>query len=311
MKVRDFGEEALIAAFAEIYRVRSGVELGIGDDGAIVRNQTPRTVISTDIASEGVHFNRLWSTPTDIGAKIAIANLADIFAMGGTPRFLTVAISASGDEEVSYLLDIARGIESVAALHDVSIIGGDVVAGSALTISITAFGEIEKPKLRSGAQVGDVLFLTRGTGRSLGGLLLLSKGLADSAAPEVKVFQRPDFHPEDLQNFGLENISALMDVSDGLISDLNKIATASSVSIDLQFDSAQLQYLQTYAMKTGVPELELFLRSGEEHSFIVVIPEEFVAKVPVTWIKLGHVMAGAGLTHHGGQLEITKDSWHW
>ena len=61
MKVRDFGEEALIAAFAEIYRVRSGVELGIGDDGAIVRNQTPRTVISTDIASEGVHFNRLWS----------------------------------------------------------------------------------------------------------------------------------------------------------------------------------------------------------------------------------------------------------
>lgn len=311
MQVRELGEGALIAAFADIYRARAGVEIGIGDDGAVVASSYPRQVITTDIATDGIHFNRSWSGPFDIGAKIAIANLADVYGMGAMPQYLTVALSVSGEEEVSYILDIARGIESVASAYSVSVVGGDVIAGSALTIAITAIGGVNSPVLRSGAEVGDTVYLTRGTGKSLGGLLLLGKGLATRESSEVKVFQHPDFHPEDLLECGFEKMSALMDVSDGLISDLPRIAKASGVGIDLDVDEDQFIYLREFAEKLEISERELFLRSGEEHSFIVVIPEQHLTKVPSQWIKIGRVVVGTEITFRGKALDLMEKSWHW
>lgn len=311
MNVREFGEEALIAAFADIYRMRAGVEVGIGDDGAVVSLREPHQVISTDLATEGVHFNRSWSSPADIGAKVAIANLADIYAMGALPRFLTVALSISGSEEVSYLLEIARGIESVAQAHNVSVVGGDVIAGDSLTIAITAIGGVTTPVLRSGAQIGDSLFLTRGTGKSLGGLLLLSKGFVSTDSTLVKDFQRPEFHPEDLLECGFDKFSALMDVSDGLISDIEKIARASNVGIDLNISEESLAHLSEFAEKSGLSTLELFLRSGEEHSFIVVVPNHHLPRVPQRWIRIGSVVSGESITLRGEALSISQKSWHW
>lgn len=311
MRVRELGEEALIAAFAAIYRSHAGVEVGIGDDGAVVASPYPKEVITTDIATEGIHFNREWSSALDIGAKIAIANLADLYAMGALPSYLTVAISTSGDEHVSYLLDIARGIESIASKFGVSVVGGDLVAGSALTIAITAIGGVTHPVLRSGAKVGNHLFLTRGTGRSLGGLLLLTRGLVKADSQLVKFFQRPDFHPEDLLEFGLDRVAALMDVSDGLISDLGKLAKSSGVGIDIDVDEEQLGYLREFAEKLENSSLELFLRSGEEHSFIVAVGEEQLTKVPTSWIKIGRVVVGEEITMRGVALPLSEISWHW
>lgn len=311
MKVREFGEDALIAAFAKIYGVRAGVEIGIGDDGAVVALGGSRQVISTDIATEGTHFNRSWSEARDIGAKIAIANLADIFAMGGRPEFLIVAIAASGDEEVSFLLDVAEGIESVAREHEVTVVGGDFVGGNSLTIAITALGSVLTPVLRSRAKSGDSLFITRASGRSLAGLLLLSRGMASKTSEEVKFFQHPDFHPGDLAKFGYENMSALMDVSDGLLSDLPKIARASSVGIDIQIDESKLSYLQGLSERLDISPVELFLRSGEEHSFIVGVPDEHLPKVPHEWIKIGKVLSGSNVTFNGKQLPFPEKSWHW
>ncbi|MBM3703548.1 MAG: thiamine-phosphate kinase [Actinobacteria bacterium] len=319
MRVRELGEAALIAAFSEIYRSNAKVEIGIGDDGAVVASPYQREVITTDIATEGVHFNRQWSSAYDIGAKIAIANLADVYAMGATPHYLTVAIASSGAEEVSYLLDIARGIESVASAHGASVVGGDVVAADSLTIAITAIGGVITPALRSGVKVGDYVYLTRGTGRSLGGLLLLSRGLVDADSQEVKFFQRPEFHPEDLTEFGYENMAALMDVSDGLIADLGKIAEASKVCIDLDIDEGQLEYLRDFAKKLELLPLELFLRSGEEHSFIVAVRADLQSQVPKKWIKIGQAVAGRGsqedsgeiITMRGSKLPFTEQVWHW
>ena len=305
------GEDALIAAFAEIYRSRTGVLVGIGDDGAVVESTSALQVVSTDMATEGIHFNRAWSSALDVGAKIAIANLADIYAMGGMPKFLIVAISAPADEEVNYLLDLARGIESVAREFNVSVVGGDLVAGGSLTISITAFGAVERPVLRSGAKVGDKVFLTRGVGKSLAGLLLLSKGLTTPDSPDVRVFQRPDFNPQDLIEFGLDKAHALMDVSDGLLSDLPKIAQASGVGINLTFGESELSNLTPLSEKVGISPLELFLRSGEEHSFIVVVGAERHSALPKQWIMLGEVVAGSELTYHGKELSLQSKSWHW
>ncbi len=311
MQVRELGEDALIAAFAEIYRARPGVEIGIGDDGAVVVSRHPRQVITTDIATEGIHFNREWSSARDIGAKVAIANLADIYAMGANPEYLTVALSVGAHEHVEYLLDIARGIESVAHAHGVSVVGGDVVAGNSLTIAITAIGGVVTPILRSGANIGDLVFVTRGTGRSLGGLLLLSRGLAGADSALVRDFQCPELHAEDLDEFGRENINAMMDVSDGLMSDLRRIARASGVGFDLGIDEARLGYLRELAEMSEVSPLELFLRSGEEHSFIVVIAPTHLGRVPERWIKIGKVVAGAAITMQGNELSLEEKSWHW
>ena len=323
MRVREFGEDALIAAFAQIYQARAGVgpesqeeseaevQVGIGDDGAVLLNHGARQVVTTDIATEGVHFNRTWSSAQDIGAKIAIANLADLFAMGATPHYLTVAIATSGDEEVSYLLDLARGIESVAQAHHASIVGGDVVAGKSLTIAITALGSVERPVLRSGARPGDHLFLTRMTGRSLAGLLLLSGGLADAQSEQVRFFQRPDFHPEDLLECGFDNMTALMDISDGLLADLPKLAKSSAVGIDLDIKDENMKELREFSEKLGRSTLELFLRSGEEHSFVVVVPEANLEKVPARWIRIGRIVEGNRITLGGVGLEMAERSWHW
>jgi thiamine-monophosphate kinase len=311
VRVSEIGEDALIAAFAEIYRSRAGVLVGIGDDGAVVSSNSPLQVVSTDIATEGIHFNRAWSSATDIGAKIAIANLADIYAMGGTPKFLTVAISAPADEDVSYLLNLARGIESVAAEFEVSVVGGDLVGGSSLAISITAFGAVERPVLRSNAKVGDKVFLTGSVGKSLAGLLLLSKGLATPTSPDVRVFQRPEFTPQILFEFGLEKVNALMDVSDGLLSDLPKIAKASGVGINLTFSESELSYLMPLSERVGISPLELFLRSGEEHSFIAVVSAERHREVPKQWIMLGEVVVGSEITYHGKGMSLHGKSWHW
>ena len=311
MRVSAIGEEALISAFAEIYRSRSGVLVGIGDDGAIISADGSLQVVTKDMATEGIHFNRAWSSGRDIGAKIAIANLADVYAMGGIPKYLIIALSVSAEEEVSFLLEIAHGIESVAENFHVSVVGGDLVAGASLTISITAIGSVVTPILRSSAKVGQKVFLTRGTGRSLAGLLLLTKGIASSDSAKVRTFQCPDFHPDDLTALGFENIEALMDVSDGLLADLPKIAKASGVQIDLTIDENQLNYLTPLSEEVGISPLELFMRSGEEHSFIVVVAAENLSKVPSDWIMLGEVVEGAGITYRGKSLPFHSESWHW
>ena len=308
--MREFGEDALIAAFSEIYRRGVGVEIGIGDDGAVVESPYLKEAITTDIASEGIHFNRLWSSARDIGAKIAIANLADLYAMGATPRYVTVAIACSGDEEVAYLLEIARGIESVVSTYGVSVVGGDVVAASSLMVAITAVGGVTTPVLRSGMEAGDCLFVTRGPGESLGGLLLLSRALASADSPEVRFFQRPDFHPEELFTFGFDKMKALIDVSDGLVSDLRKLARASGVGIELEIDEGRLGYLREFAERLELSPIDLFLRSGEEHSFIVAVEAEKQSQVPQSWIRLGEVVPGESITMHGANLQ-SVDSWHW
>ena len=116
LQVAQIGEGALIAALSEIFgevqnlKDRKNLLFGIGDDGAVLAPSALPTVATMDLAVEDVHFKTEWSTPKQIGSKIAVANIADIFAMGGEPHSLLVGISLSGKEEVEWVLDLARGI---------------------------------------------------------------------------------------------------------------------------------------------------------------------------------------------------------
>ena len=106
-----WSERELIRNISEIFAVaNSGVIVGIGDDAAVLAPSDEKLVVTTDMFVEGVHFRKDWSNAKEIGRKATIANLADIYAMGGRPKFITVAMSATGEEELEWMLDVARGI---------------------------------------------------------------------------------------------------------------------------------------------------------------------------------------------------------
>ena len=106
----NFDEASVISALARIFGgAQRGVEIGIGDDAAVVKT-TERTVITTDMAVEGTHFKSNWSSAFDIGRKIAAANLADVYAMGGTPKYLVAAVTLTGSESMEWIEDLAEGI---------------------------------------------------------------------------------------------------------------------------------------------------------------------------------------------------------
>ena len=138
-----FTESEVIALLAQVFASsHPNLEVGIGDDAAVIRT-TNRTVITTDMAVEGVHFRLEWSSPFEIGRKITAANLADVFSMGAKPTFLVVAVSLTGNEDLEWIEKLAKGIAFEANLVGAAVVGGDLAKGAAVTIAITALGEVE------------------------------------------------------------------------------------------------------------------------------------------------------------------------
>ena len=124
-----WSERELIFNISEIFaEANSELLVGIGDDAAVVARPEAPVVVTTDMAVEDVHFKINWSSAQEIGRKVAAANLADIYAMGGKPKYLTVAMAATGNEELEWMLDIARGIAHEAHLVGAQVIGGDLAS---------------------------------------------------------------------------------------------------------------------------------------------------------------------------------------
>ena len=124
-------ESELIAALAAVFKHSdANVLIGIGDDGAVVAPSSRKSVLAADMAIEGVHFNREWSTLGEIGAKITAANLADIYAMGGNPQYLVAAVTLTGDETLEWISDLAHGIAHEAQSCGAVVVGGDLKAGA-------------------------------------------------------------------------------------------------------------------------------------------------------------------------------------
>ena len=173
-------EATLIQRLRELFHagLQTGIEVGIGDDAAVVSSSNSKLVATVDMAIEDVHFRRDWSTPFQIGAKLTTANLADIFAMGATPKYLLVAAAITEVNNLEVVTELAKGIKSVADRFEVAVIGGDLSKSEKISLSITALGQLKKnPILRSGAKVGDLVYVSALPGLSAAGLAILSRGL--------------------------------------------------------------------------------------------------------------------------------------
>ena len=272
-----------------------------GDDGAVFISEK-QIVVSADVAVSDIHFKESWSSKFEIGRKITAANLADICAMGGWPKYLIATLVLPAEEGV---LDLARGIAKEADLVGARVIGGDLSVGKELSISVTAIGETTWPITRSGAKVGDRVFVSSLPGGSAAGLNLLKSNIdLDSKFKEDLVAQHkaPTIDYFKYQS-AFKNLNAAIDISDGLLIDASHIAKSSNVRINLNrkiLEKSELQNLDKELYMDWV------LRGGEDHILLCTSSKS----IP-DFIEIGVVEDGNGIAIDGAEIDIGGYIHQW
>ncbi len=303
----NFDESQVIAALAAIFgSAHEGVEVGIGDDGAVV-STTAKSVITTDMAVEGTHFNPRWSSAFDIGRKITAANLADIYAMGATPQYLLVALSLIGDETMEWIEELAQGITHEAKSCGARVVGGDLTRGPIKVISMTAVGNVEKAVLRSGAQVGESIYLSSLPGWSAAGLYLanLEKDFTgDLEQYALSEFSAPTVDYSSAISFAAGGASSICDISDGLLIQGKQVADASGVTLHFAAEKfkahAEFAQLEELAKTFGIDIWQWIFAGGEDHVFLAT-------GTNLAGFEVGVVEKGSGLL--GLEMKKAPDIW--
>ena len=301
----NFDEAGVISALARIFGLtHRGVEVGIGDDAAVV-STTDQTVITTDMAVEGTHFSTKWSSAFDIGRKITAANLADVYAMGGTPKYLVAAVTLTGQESMEWIEELAEGIAHEARSCGAFVVGGDLAKGPCIVISMTAIGEVDTPITRSGAQIGDSIYISTLPGWSAAGLLIIEKDLDDDLAVHaVSEYSAPTVDYASAIQFSNKKAHSMCDVSDALIIQAQQLAQASGVA--LKFDQELLAQhpefvtLKELADSQDVDVWQWIFAGGEDHVFLATGND-------LDGFCIGEVIAGSGVL--GAEMKKAPDTW--
>ncbi len=301
----NFNEAEVIAALARIFGgTQRGVEIGIGDDAAVVKS-SERTAITTDVAVEGTHFNTQWSSAFDIGRKITAANLADVYAMGGSPRFLVAAVTLTGEETMEWIEELAEGIAHEANSCGAYVVGGDLAKGPCKSIAITAIGQIDVAITRSGAQVGDSIYISSLPGWSAAGLAVIDKDLdSDIALHAVSEFSAPTVDYSAAVQFSNGKATSMCDISDAFVIQAEQLAAASDVQLHIEkeliSEHPEFGTLNELADSQGVDVWQWILAGGEDHVFLATGQE-------LDGFRIGSVLSGSGLT--GIEMKKAPDTW--
>jgi thiamine-monophosphate kinase len=302
-------EAGLIARLRDLFHTsfQTQVQVGIGDDAAVIKSSNNKLVATVDMAVEDIHFNKKWSTPFQIGAKLTTANLADIFAMGAIPKYLLVAAGISELNNSETVTELAKGIRSVADKFEVTVIGGDLSKSEKMTLSITALGELsDQPILRSGARVGDLIYLSSLTGLSAAGLAILNREL-DRPRYVVEAHLNPKLVAPDKL---IKVATSMCDVSDGLATDASHLSHASNVNFNLSKDlisqAADFKDLAELAKELGEDVFDWILTGGEDHFFLATVGKKNESNE--LGIQIGSVGKGEGKLLLDG-VEIKKTGY--
>lgn len=301
--VADLGEFGLIAAVTGRLPQAGNVSLGPGDDAAVVAAPDGRVVVTTDLLVEHRHFRRDWSSAYDVGRKAAAQNLADVVAMGAWPTALLVGLAAPPDLPVDWVLELADGLRDEGKPLDVSVVGGDTVRSEAIVVAVTALGDLggREPVTRAGARVGDVVAVCGRLGWAEAGFRVLSRGFRSPRAL-VDAHRRPEVPYEAGPEAVDLGVTAMCDVSDGLLADLAHIAEASGVAIDVR--SADLEMpdqIRDIAAALGADPMQWVLTGGDDNALAATFPAD--KALPERWRVIGAVSTGEGVTVDGEAYE--------
>lgn len=236
----------------------------LGDDAAALPlSPGMHLLVSTDASVEGVHFRREWLAPSEIGWRATVAALSDLAAMGAQPLGVLVALTLP-ESWLSDVDGIASGIGDAADASATRIIGGDLSRGAALSLCVTVLGSSARPLSRSGARVGDVLYVTGRLGSALAALRAWEQAREPAAEHRAR-FVHPNARIREAQWLASAGATAAIDVSDGLVADAHHIAAASGVVVEIDLDLIPTE--------AGVTALDAAM-SGEEYEVVICAPRE-------------------------------------
>jgi thiamine-monophosphate kinase len=318
------GEDEIVQHLRRRFPAGGRVRVGIGDDAAVLAGDARRDrVITTDLLVENVHFVRKWQPARAVGWKALARSLSDVAAMGARPVAALVALALPADTPAAWVKEFFRGIEVLARRFEVRVIGGDLSSAAQIVADVQVLGEVERGRalLRSGARAGDVVFVSGTLGHlQLGLLCLRHRVVAGSSLFQRAV--RAHFYPEP--RVGLARAlqryrpTAMMDLSDGLSSDLNRLCAASGVGARLFADRIPAVELPPHlARRVKTTGLELALHGGEDYELLFTLPKSRAARLPrrlagVSLTAIGEITRGRGVVlvdDAGLRMRLRPQGW--
>ncbi len=288
MNLKEIGEFGFIERFKPLFNeLVPGNITGIGDDCSVIPvNDTEDWVITTDLLVEGVHFLQDVITPWQLGYKSLAVNLSDIAAMGAVPvgSFLSVAVPK--DVSVEYLDEFMKGYHNLSQKYNTPLLGGDTTKSlKHLAINVCVIGKCAKSRarMRNMAQTNDVICVTGCLGDSAGGLQVLLNQL--KATPEYDYLKEKHHQPEPRLNEGkylstMPGVHAMMDISDGIASDLLHILKASGKGAEIETDKLPVsQELKSVANQQKWNFEEFAISGGEDYELLCTVAPEDLTKI--------------------------------
>ncbi len=334
-EIATLGEFGLIRHLTDRLEIKNSSTItGVGDDAAVLEYGNKEVLVTTDLLLEGIHFDLTYVPLKHLGYKSAVVNFSDIYAMNGLPKQITISLGISKRFSVEDLDEFYAGLKLACDVYGVDIIGGDTSASlTGLCISITCIGEGEKGKvvLRSGAKETDLICVSGDFGAAFMGLQLLErekkiyngeKDFAPDFTGKEYLLERqlkPEARKDIIEELRKLNIvpTAMMDVSDGLSSELLHISKESNVGCRIYEDRIPIDY-QTALMaeQFNMNLVTAALNGGEDYELLFTVPLSDYDKVSemkgvkiighITKPELGNYIEG----RDGGEIELKAQGWN-
>lgn len=334
-EIATLGEFGLINKLTEqIKLVNPSTVKGVGDDAAVLDYADKQVLVTTDLLLEGIHFDLTYVPLKHLGYKAAVVNFSDIYAMNGTPKQITVSLGISKRFTIEHIQELYEGIRTAAEIYGVDIVGGDTSASvTGLLISITCIGEADKDKVvyRNGAKDTDLICVSGDLGAAYMGLQLLEREKVASSGQ--KDFQpefggkeyilerqlKPEARKDVIKALADAGIvpTAMMDISDGLSSELLHICKQSNAGCRIYEERIPIDY-QTAVMASEINMnlVTAALNGGEDYELLFTAPlsaHEKLAQIDSIRI-IGHItkpeLGCAMITRDGNEMSLQAQGWN-
>ena len=334
-EISTLGEFGLIKHLTkDVKNAQPSTQKGIGDDAAVLNFKDKRTLVTTDLLLEGIHFNLEYVPLKHLGYKAAVVNFSDIYAMNATPTQITVSLGISKRFSVEDLEELYSGIRLACERYNVDLVGGDTCASmTGLTISITCLGEAYDSDIvyRNGAKEHDLVCVTGNLGTAYMGLQLLERERIvmqanENATPafegreyllerQLKPEARRDII-EKLHEAGIKP-TAMMDISDGLSSELMHICTQSNVGCSIYEDKLPIDYqAAALAEEMNLNIVTCALNGGEDYELLFTCSlDDYEKLIPIEDVYLiGHITKPEYGIHligrNGEEISLQAQGWN-
>lgn len=334
-EISTLGEFGLIKHLTKDIELKNAETLyGVGDDAAVIDNGNQQTLVTTDMLMEGVHFDLVYTPLKHLGYKAAIVNFSDIYAMNGTPKQITVSIAVSKRFCIEDLEQFYEGLKLACQIHHVDIIGGDTTSSvTGLAISITCVGVANKNQIvyRNGAKETDIICVSGDLGAAYMGLQLLEREKAvfegekeinpDFTGKEYLLERqlKPEARKDIIDALAKEGIrpTAMMDISDGLSSELMHICSQSNTGCRVYEERIPIDY-QTAVMaeEFNMNVTTCALNGGEDYELLFTVPLTSHDKVSgIKGVKvIGYItkpeLGCALITRDNQEFELKAQGWN-